>query len=153
VGGDDVDQFEPLIGAWQADGEIRSDPPMQVSTETHIERLGELIVIRTQGTPAEMPDSVSIVGGAPVGEPQPMHYFDSRGVKRLYLMTVEGPTWKIWRAPSEDWNGSAGPGFNQRFVGEIAADGDTIEARWERGLGDSGDRWEVDFPLHYVRRA
>ncbi len=100
-----MDQFEPLIGAWHADGEIPSDPPMQVSTETHIERLGELIVIRTQGTPAEMPDSVSIVGGAPVGEPQPMHYFDSRGVKRLYLMTVEGSTWRIWRAPSEDWNG------------------------------------------------
>jgi hypothetical protein len=31
-----------------------------------------------------VPDSVSIIGGAPDGEPQPMHYFDSRGVKRLF---------------------------------------------------------------------
>jgi hypothetical protein len=28
-----------------------------------------------------------------------------------------------------------GPGFNQRFIGEISADGKTIEGRWERGMG------------------
>ena len=64
----------------------------------------------------------------------------------------EGRTWTIWRAPGEDWNGPDGPGFNQRFIGEISADGDTIEGRWERGLGDAGDAWELDFPLTYVRR-
>jgi len=31
------------------------------------------------GEPAEVPDSVSIIGGAPDGEPQPMHYFNARG--------------------------------------------------------------------------
>ena len=28
-----------------------------------------------------------------------MHYFDSRGVKRLFMTNVDGSTWKIWRAP------------------------------------------------------
>ncbi len=69
------------------------------------------------------------------------------------MMALEGSTWKIWRAPGEDWNGPYGPGFNQRFIGEISADGKTIEGRWERGIGDVGDEWEVDFPINYVRIA
>jgi hypothetical protein len=102
--------------------------------------------------PEDVPDSLSVIGGAPDDEPQPMHYFDSRGVKRLFMTAVEGSTWKIWRAPGEDWNGPDGPGFNQRFIGEISADGRTIEARWERGMGDAGDEWELDFPITYVRK-
>jgi hypothetical protein len=144
--------FEPLIGEWHGEGEIPIEPPMKISAETKIEPLGEFIVISTVGEPAEMPDTLSIVGGAPDGEPQPMHYFDSRGVKGLFMMALEGSTWKIWRAPGEDWNGPHGPGFNQRFVGEISPDGRTIEGRWERGMGAAGDEWEIDFPITYVRK-
>ena len=144
-------EFEPLIGEWHGDGEF-PDPPMRMSVEATIERFGEFLVFRSAGEPAEMPDTLSIIGGAAPGEPQPMHYFDSRGVKRLFLTTVEGSTWRIWRAPGEDWKGPDGPGFNQRFIGEISADGRTIEARWERGTGDAGDRWELDFPMTYVRK-
>jgi hypothetical protein len=68
------------------------------------------------------------------------------------MTAVEGSTWKIWRDLSEDWNGPHGHGFNQRFIGEISADGETIESRWERGMGDAGDEWEIDFPINYVRR-
>jgi hypothetical protein len=80
-----------------------------------------------------------------------MYYFDARGIRRLYLTALEGSTWRIWLAPGEDWNGPHGPGFNQRFIGEIAADGGTREAHWERGLGPVGDEWEIDFPITYIR--
>ena len=95
------------------------EPPMKMAAEAKIERLGEFIVFSSVGEPAELPDSISIIGGAPEGGPQPMHYFDSRGVKRLYMMALEGSTWKIWRPPGEDWNGPDGPGFNQRFIGDL----------------------------------
>jgi hypothetical protein len=144
--------FEPLIGEWHGEGAIPLDPPVPISEEVEIERLGELIVFRTVGEPAEMPDSLSVIGGAPHGESQPMHYFDSRGVKRLYLTVLEGSTWRIWRAPGEDWNGPQGPGFDQRFIGEISADGRTIEGRWERGTGNAADPWEIDFPITFTRR-
>lgn len=144
-------EFEPLIGRWHGEGDLPIDPPMHLTVDATIERMGEFIVMRTVGEPAEMPDSLAVIGGAPDGEPQPMHYFDSRGVQRLFLMTLVGTTWNIWRAPGEDWNGPDGPGFNQRFMGELSADGQTIEGRWERGLGDAGDEWELDFPLTYVR--
>jgi hypothetical protein len=144
-------QFDRLIGEWHGEGDF-PDPPMKLSAETTIERLGEFIVVRSDDEPAELPDSISIIGGAPEGEPQPMHYFDSRGVKRLFLTAIDGSTWKIWRDPAEDWNGPDGPGFNQRFIGEISGDGKTIEGRWERGMGDAGDQWEIDFPFTYTRK-
>jgi hypothetical protein len=147
-----VNAFEPLIGEWHGEGTIPIEPPMPIAVEAKIERLGEFTVLHSVGQPAEVPDNISIIGGAPDGEPQPMHYFDERGVTRLYLTDLEGSTWKIWLAPGQDWNGPNGPGFNQRFIGEISADGKTIEGRWERGLGDAGDRWEIDFPLDYVRK-
>jgi len=142
--------YEPLIGKWHGEGEM-ADPPLKMTVEATIEPLGAFLVFRSVGEPAELPDSISIIGGAPDGEPQPMHYFDSRGVKRMFLMTLEGSTWTIRRAPGEDWNGPDGPGFDQRFIGEISADGTTIEGRWERGVGDAGDAWEIDFPMTYVR--
>ena len=146
-----MEAFEPLIGTWHGEGEIPIDPPLRIAVEARVERLGEFIVLSSMGEPAEVPDSLSIIGGAPDGEPQPMHYFDARGVERLYMTAIESSTWMIWLAPGEDWNGSQGPGFNQRFIGEISADGTTIDGRWERGMGDAGDSWEVDFPLRYVR--
>lgn len=147
-----MNRFESLIGEWQTEGEIPMDPPMRISGVTTIERLGAFIVVRSVGEPAEVPASISIIGGAPDDKPQPMHYFDSRGVARRYLTTLDDSTWTIWRAPGEDWNGPGGPGFNQRFIGEISADGATIDGRWERGMGDAGDQWETDFPLRYERR-
>jgi hypothetical protein len=102
-------EFEPLIGEWHGVGEVPAEPPLRVSVDAGIERLGRFIVFRTVGEPAEMPDSISIVGGAPDSDPQPMRYFDSRGVARLFMMTVEGSTWRIWRAPGEDWNGLTAP--------------------------------------------
>ena len=83
-------EFEPLIGEWHGEGELPTEPPMKMSAEAKIGRLGEFIVFSSVGEPAELPASISIIGGAPEGEPQPMHYFDSRGVKRLFMMSLEG---------------------------------------------------------------
>jgi len=145
-------EFEPLIGDWHVTGEIPIEPPMKVTGQATIERLGSFIVFRSTSEASAVPDSISIIGGATEGEPQPMRYFDSRGVKRMYLTTVDGSTWRTWRDPAEDWNGPDGPGFNQRFIGKISVNGRTIEGRWERGLGDAGDEWEIDFPLTYERK-
>jgi hypothetical protein len=146
-----MNEFDPLIGEWHGVGEM-VEAPMKLTVDSKIERLGEFMVMTSVGEPKEVPDSISIIGGAPDGEPQLMHYFDSRGVKRLFMTTIEGRIWKIWRAPGEDWNGADGPGFNQRFIGEISADGKKIAGRWERGMGDAGDQWEIDFPLTYSRK-
>jgi len=109
-----METFQRLIGEWHGEGSVPGDPPLAVSAEVTIDRLGEFLVMRTVGEPAEMPDTLSIIGGAPENAPQPMHYFDSRGVTRLFMTTLDGPRWTIWRAPGEDWRGPDGPGFDQR---------------------------------------
>ena len=38
--------FEPLIGTWHGEGEVPAQPPMQVTSDATIERLGEFIVFR-----------------------------------------------------------------------------------------------------------
>ena len=68
-------EFDRLIGEWHGEGEIPMEPPLKISQEAKIERLGKFIVFRSVGQPAEVPESISIIGGAPAGEPQPMHYF------------------------------------------------------------------------------
>jgi hypothetical protein len=146
-----MNEFDRLTGEWHGEGDF-PDPPMHLVSDAIFERLGTFLIFRSTGQPAEVPDTLSIIGGASDDEPQPMHYFDSRGVMRLFLTTLEGSMWRIWRAPGEDWNGPDGPGFNQRWIGEISADGRTIEGRWERRLGPDGDQWELDFPMTYVRR-
>ena len=52
-------EFEPLIGEWHGEGEFPVEPPMKISVEAKIERLGEFIVFSTVAEPAEVPDSVA----------------------------------------------------------------------------------------------
>jgi len=67
-------------------------------------------------------------------------YSDSRGVFRIYRMTLTDDAWRLERAA---------PDFHQRFVGEFRDDGRTIEGRWESS--PDGTAWELDFPITYRR--
>jgi hypothetical protein len=87
--------------------------------------------------------------GPPGGPPWPgagerpeafrQHYFDSRGVKRIYEMTLRDGVWTLWRDAPDP--------FPQRFTGTFSDDGRTISGRWEK-LED-GSTWETDFDLTY----
>lgn len=67
-------------------------------------------------------------------------YSDSRGVFRIYRMTLTDDAWRLERAA---------PDFHQRFVGKFRDDGRTIEGRWESS--PDGTAWELDFPITYRR--
>ena len=141
--------MDRLLGEWDTAGSMDVDGrTIAITGHTSIEPLGEFVVLRTTVQPAEFPDSVSIIGGAPADAPAPMHYFDERGVQRLYLSSVEADRWVIELADTEL---GMSPGFEQRYVGEISADGSRITGAWERGVGESDHRWEVDFTFDFVR--
>lgn len=67
-------------------------------------------------------------------------YSDGRGVSRVYTMTLDRGTWKMWRDDEE---------FSQRFEAVISSDPDLISGRWEKRLG--GGPWEHDFAVTYRR--
>ena len=73
------------------------------------------------------------------------HYFDSRGVARVYQMSFENGVWKLWR-DTEDFSPLD---FSQRFTGTFSEDGKTIEGRWE--INHDGKTWETDFEITYTK--
>ena len=86
------------------------------------------------------PDGIAIIGEDPDGDGLLQHYFDSRGVARVYGMSLEGGVWRLWRD---------GDDFSQRFSGTVSDDGSTISGAWE--IAADGSTWEHDFDLVYTR--
>jgi hypothetical protein len=101
------------------------------------------LTVDLPGAPAA-PDSCCVVIASDDGS-YVQHYFDSRGVARLYAMTFDGRTWTLERTA---------PDFSpldmcQRFVGIIGDDGMTISGEWQKS--SDGQGWERDFGLTYTR--
>jgi hypothetical protein len=106
---------------------------------------GQFLVQRTQA-PSPAPESTAIVSVEPETGAYTQHYFDSRGVVRLYAMTFDGEVWRLLRE-EEDFSPLS---FRQRFTGRLSADGDRIDGVWERSK-DRSAAWETDFALTYRR--
>jgi len=75
------------------------------------------------------------------------HYFDSRGVVRVYQMTFTDGLWTLQRDTADF---SPLP-FSQRLRGTFSDDATTIHARWE--LAEDGQTWRPDFDLTYTKLA
>jgi hypothetical protein len=73
------------------------------------------------------------------------HYYDSRGVVRLYVMSLAEGVWTLSRE-SPDFTPLE---FRQRFIGTFSEDQNTISGAWETGR--NGASWEHDFALTYRR--
>jgi hypothetical protein len=106
------------------------------------------LVQRVEISLPEAPNSIAIIGADPGGAAFAQHYFDSRGVVRVYAMTIEDGVWTL-RRDSPDFSDL---NFWQRYSGTFSADGDTIDGRWEAS-NDEGATWEKDFDLVYRRVA
>jgi hypothetical protein len=95
---------------------------------------GSFLIQRSSVDRPEFPNSISVLSESA------MHYFDTRGVSRLYHLSFEDREWRLWRADADFW---------QRFIGNVGDD--RIDARWEKS--DDGSSWEHDFDLIFTRSA
>ena len=89
----------------------------------------------------EAPDGIAIIGAGDEPDSFRQHYFDSRGVARIYEMTLRDGIWRLWRDAPDP--------FPQRFSATFSEDGATIKGRWEKA--EDGSTWETDFDLTYRR--
>jgi hypothetical protein len=131
-----------FVGEWIEQVEVPDAPPGRSIFEWDLK--GSFLIQRALSPLPEYPDGLMIISLAPDGYLQ--HYFDSRGVVRLYRMSLQDRTWTLIRT-EPDFTPLE---FSQRFVGTISPDGNRIEGRWETSY-DQGQTWEVDFPLTYTR--
>lgn len=106
---------------------------------------GQFLLQHTEVPIPAAPDSLAIVAADPRAGGYTQHYYDSRGVVRLYAMSITDGVWTLVRE-SPDFSPLD---FRQRFTGTFSEDGDTITGAWEKGSAGGG--WEHDFALIYHR--
>jgi hypothetical protein len=133
--------LDALVGDWTMEATPPGGPPWPGQAEVSFEWLADAYLIQrwTIEMP-EAPDGIAILGPDQSGERLVQHYFDSRGIARIYDMSLEDGVWKLWRY---------GDDFSQRFTGTFSEDGRRIEGRWE--IARDGKTWETDFDLTYIK--
>lgn len=142
-----LERLEPFVGEWRIDAPAFPLAPelADAARSTFEWTLGTAFMLQRSSVPVpEAPDGLSVIG-PDAGEDYTQHYFDSRGIARLYAMTFDGRDWTLERHTPDF---SPLP-FHQRWVGTFSADGETIEGRWE--TSPDGRDWELDFELAYRR--
>jgi hypothetical protein len=142
-----LERLEPFVGAWRIEASAFPLPTeLAAAARTTFDwTLGDAFLLQRASVPVpEAPDVLSVIGPDD-GDGYTQHYFDSRGIARLYAMTFDGRDWTLERH-TPDFSPLS---FHQRWLGAFSADGDTIEGRWE--TSPDGRDWELDFELTYRR--
>jgi hypothetical protein len=142
-----LERLQPLVGEWDVTVSIPMVSPSEVSARTTFEWVfgGAFLLQHSEVSHPDAPDGHIIIGANPGGTDYTQHYFDSRGIARLYRMTFDGTLWTLSReepdfTPLE---------FSQRFTGRLNEAGDVIEGAWE--ICHDGETWEPDFTMTYTR--
>jgi nitroimidazol reductase NimA-like FMN-containing flavoprotein (pyridoxamine 5'-phosphate oxidase superfamily) len=132
--------WQRFIGRWVTEGAHPLLPGQVIRGYTTFEWLDgqQFVIQRSHYDHPDIPDAIAIIGAT--GEQLSMHYFDRRGIHRVYAVSLEADQWRFWR---DD------PGFRQEFTGHFSADGDTITGQGQMDRDGSG--WEDDLALTYRR--
>ena len=102
------------------------------------------LACRTEA-PGDVPDGLMVMGYDQGRTPYCQHYFDSRGVARIYAMDLSGGVWTLLR-DSADFTPLD---FAQRYTGTFSPDGQRIDGHWESA--QDSVTWELDFHLNYTK--
>lgn len=143
-------RLEPFVGEWRIEAPAFAaevDPDLADAARVSFEwTLGGAFLLQRSSIPVPgAPDGLSVIAPDHDGDGYTQHYFDSRGVVRIYAMAFDGRDWTLERR-RPDFTPLP---FHQRWIGAFSRDASTIEGRWE--TSPDGDAWELDFELAYVR--
>jgi hypothetical protein len=83
-----------LVGSWSTDATHPAMPGTIIFGSSQFEWLDgkQFLIYRTHYDHPDFPDAISIIGDT---DRLQMHYFDSRGVHRLFQLTVSEEGWAI----------------------------------------------------------
>jgi hypothetical protein len=139
-----MERLSPFVGEWTV--EVGFAPGMTVPTVFEWILGGRFLAQRTDVPDPSAPDSMIVVGADDDGGGYTQHYFDSRGIARLYAMTFDGEVWTL-RREKPDFTPLS---FSQRFTGRFGDGGRTIRGAAENSH-DGGATWELDFEIAYTK--
>jgi hypothetical protein len=134
-----LEPFEALIGTW---GTESTHPMLEevVPGAIRFEWLegGHFLIQRWRNDHELFPDGIALIGAGEPFDGLQMEYFDSRGVRRTYAVSLTGGVLRMWRDE---------PGFGQRFAATLAPD--AFEGQWE--VAETPGDWRDDVKVRYRR--
>ncbi|HEY1688499.1 MAG TPA: hypothetical protein VGF95_06485 [Solirubrobacteraceae bacterium] len=143
----------PLIGEWRMEAVFPSSSPaagMEADgvAQAVFEYLpgGQFVIQRWEVPHPDAPDGIAIIGWDGGRRSLVQHYFDSRGIARLYEMSFGDGVWRLSRTAAD----FSPLDFAQRYTGVVSDDARMIQGAWE--LSTDGTQWEHDFELNYSKR-
>jgi hypothetical protein len=134
-----LEPFAALIGTWATEA---THPLFDgvVAGSITFEWLegGHFLVMRSRTEHELFPDAISVIGAPETGDGLVMEYFDSRGVRRTYGVSVTDGVLRMWRDH---------PGFEQRYSATLADV--AFEGLWQ--LAETPGDWKDDLKVTYRR--
>jgi hypothetical protein len=140
-----LESLEQFVGDWEMEVTFPGASPVG-GAQTSFEWMpGELLLLQRWEVPIpEAPDGLAVYGWDELRGTLLQHYFDTRGVVRVYEMSLEGRSWTLERTEAD----FSPLNFSQRFSATFSEDGKTIEGRWEIAH-DHHSTYKKDFDIVY----
>ena len=133
-----------LVGEWTTEATHPAVPGTIISGSSQVEWLeGEQFVIyRTHYDHPDFPDAISIIGDT---DGLHMHYFDTRGVYRLFELTVSADGWAIAIGPHGD------PPLSLRVAYTFEHADRKMSGKGQLSYDDVN--WDDDLEITYLRAS
>jgi hypothetical protein len=134
-----LEPFDALIGTWVTEATHPSVDAVVPGTVTFEWLEGRRFVVQRSSNDHELfPDAISVIGHPESGDGLVMEYFDSRGVRRTYGISLDDGVLRSWRDA---------PGFDQRYSATLAPDAFEGQSQLAKTPGD----WQDDLKVTYRR--
>jgi hypothetical protein len=141
-----------LAGGWTTEGKHPGLPGTVIHGSSEIEWLeGErFLIYRTRYDHPDIPDGISIIGDT---DGLHMHYFDTRGVHRIYDVKVTDEGWEMAMDRDSPASSFASPDerFSQRMNFTFEDDNRTMTGKGRLSYDDV--TWVDDLEITYSRAS
>ncbi len=139
-----LSRLDVFVGPWREMVSVPDAPVGRMTFEWVLD--GQFLLQRSEIDDPAFPNSLMIIApdGAG-GDGYVQHYFDARGIARIYEMHFDDGEWTLLREKAD----FAVLSFQQRFRGIFSDDANTIRGEWQSAR--EGQPWERDFEVTYTR--
>ena len=141
-----LDALQPFIGEWTVEGRHVAMPNVEIRGRSVFDWWGDRAFLMHRSTldHPDFPDSIAVMGATRPDGGLAQHYFDSRGVYRLFDMTFARGVWTL------DRKAVSAKEFDQRMRATFSDDGNTITAESDRSEPGAHEM-KHDFTVTYRR--
>jgi hypothetical protein len=134
-----LERFDALVGTWATEATHPMFDGVVPGSATFEWLEGRRFLIQRSRNEHELfPDSIWVLGAPEAGDELVAEYFDSRGVRRTYGVSLEDGVLRFWRDQ---------PGFDQRYAATLGPD--RFEGSWQ--LARTPGDWQDDLKVIYRR--